>query len=83
LRAKPPVCPPLPARARRPGGPPPLEQQEQIDRRFPPLMSDVVSKVPGFVSGNIHSSADGERVLAYVAVDPEVEALGRAGPEAS
>jgi hypothetical protein len=41
------------------------EQQEQIVRRFPPLMSDVVSKVPGFVSGNLHISADGERVLTY------------------
>jgi heme-degrading monooxygenase HmoA len=41
------------------------EQQEQVVRRFPPLMSDVVSKVPGFVSGNLHISADGERVLTY------------------
>jgi heme-degrading monooxygenase HmoA len=41
------------------------EQQEQIVRRFPPLMSEVVSKVPGFVSGNLHISVDGERVLTY------------------
>ena len=41
------------------------EQQEQIVQRFPPLMTDVVSKVPGFVSGNLHISADGERVLTY------------------
>lgn len=41
------------------------EQQEHIVERFPPLMTDVVSKVPGFVSGNLHISADGERVLTY------------------
>lgn len=41
------------------------EQQEQIVERFPPLMADVVSKVPGFVSGNLHISGDGERVLTY------------------
>jgi heme-degrading monooxygenase HmoA len=41
------------------------EQQEQIVEQFPPLMIDVVSKVPGFVSGNLHISADGERVLTY------------------
>jgi hypothetical protein len=27
--------------------------------------------VPGFASGSIHISADGERVLTYVAIDPE------------
>lgn len=41
------------------------EQQEEIVERFPPLMTDVVSRVPGFVSGNLHVSADGERVLTY------------------
>ena len=30
------------------------------------VAGDVVSKVPGFVSGNIHISADGERVLTDV-----------------
>ena len=41
------------------------EQQEQIVRRFPPLLTEIVSKVPGFVSGNLHISGDGERVLTY------------------
>lgn len=41
------------------------DQQQEIVRCFPPLMTDVVSKVPGFVSGNLHLSTDGERVLTY------------------
>ncbi|MFN8108894.1 MAG: antibiotic biosynthesis monooxygenase family protein [Thermoleophilia bacterium] len=41
------------------------EQQGEILRVFPPLMTDVVSRIPGFVSGNLHISADGERVLTY------------------
>ena len=40
-------------------------QQAEIRRRFPALMTDVVSKAPGFISGNLHVSMDGERVLTY------------------
>jgi len=40
-------------------------QQARMRTELPRIMDEVVSKQPGFVSGNLHLSHDGEKVLNY------------------
>lgn len=41
------------------------DQQARMRTELPRIMADVVSKQPGFVSGNLHLSHDGAKVLNY------------------
>ena len=41
------------------------EQQARMRIELPQIMGDIVSKQPGFVSGNLHLSHDGTKVLNY------------------
>ena len=41
------------------------EQQGRMRTELPQIMANVVSKQPGFVSGNLHLSHDGTKVLNY------------------
>lgn len=41
------------------------EQQARMRTELPQIMANVVSKQPGFVSGNLHLSHDGTKVLNY------------------
>lgn len=41
------------------------EQQERMRVDLPAVMTEVVCRQPGFVSGNVHLSHDGIRVFTY------------------